>query len=120
MRDMYLDTSLHSACKVQGPGLEMAVGLLVRWGADETAWDKFGRTPMDLLYLARPDGERLCSQEEVERARLLLTRAPTERAWRGRRGWLVMLRSRAVKATGVSDDTTRNDDGGGSDVDRGR
>ena len=31
--------------------------------------------------------------------RLLLTRAPADRAWR-RRGWLVMLRSRILKAGG--------------------
>lgn len=40
-----------------------------------------------------------CAQGEVERARLLLSRAPADRAWR-RRSWLVMLRGRLAKATG--------------------
>ena len=33
------------------------------------------------------------THDEIERTRLLLSRAPADRAWR-RRGWLVMLRAR--------------------------
>ena len=103
----------------------MVVDLLLRWGADETAFDDDGETPADALENVREHRE--CSQDEIERVRLLLDRAPADRAWR-RRGWLVMLRSRASRATndiydsfGSSGSTGRdvsNAAGGGAGDDR--
>ncbi|CAM9379774.1 unnamed protein product, partial [Ectocarpus fasciculatus] len=86
------DTPLHRACVDQRKGLAASIDLLLRWGADETARNRRGRTPQDVLGATRIDNPR-CSPEEVDRARLLLVRAPIDRRWR-RRGWLVVLRSR--------------------------
>ena len=90
-----LRTPLHRVCQVKMVGLEKTVDLLLRWGASETAVDGDGKTPVDLL-----EGRRMsstpCSAAEKERVRVLLARAPADRAWR-RRGWLVMLRSRAER-----------------------
>lgn len=97
------DSLLHLACRGQVRGLDAAVDLLLRLGADETATNKGGRTPLELLSPTRSD----CSPEEIERARLLLARARADRAWR-RQYWLVMLRSRASKAR-----TAGRDNGGG-------
>eukprot|EP00903_Cladosiphon_okamuranus_P014825 g13730.t1 len=90
-------TPLHVACLAQRHGLEVAVDLLLRWGADETALDEEGFTPTECLDHALDGNERPCSPEEIERVRVLLARAPADRAWR-RRCLLVMLRSRASKA----------------------
>lgn len=97
-------TPLHVACTRRG-GLEDAVDLLLRWGADETAMDNDGRIPAQILDLLK-QGVLFpvlshCSQEEVDRVRMLLARAPADRTWR-RRGWLVVLCSRAAKARSAS------------------
>ena len=111
-RDTDESTPLHEACYHKPRGLEVTVSILLRWGADETAADKYGRTPADMLNLASPfeNVEPQGSQEDVERVHLLLARAPADRAWR-RRGWLVMLRSRASKVEVAS-----NDNGGCSNI----
>ncbi|CAM9459932.1 unnamed protein product [Ectocarpus sp. 12 AP-2014] len=88
------DTPLHRACADQREGLAASIDLLLRWGADETTRNKRGRTPLDVLGATRTDNPH-CSPDEVDRARLLLVRAPADRRWR-RRGWLVVLRSRTV------------------------
>ncbi|CAM9409564.1 unnamed protein product [Ectocarpus sp. 12 AP-2014] len=88
-------TPLHVACLSRGGDLAAVVDLLLRWGADETAVDNEGRTPAERLNDV--PGDRSCSQEDFDRAQLLLARAPADRAWR-RRGWLVMLRARASTA----------------------
>lgn len=103
------DTPLHRACRKQHRGLETAVDLLLRWGADETALNERGRTPEHVLGSTRV-GNRHCSPNEVERARLLLVRAPADRSWR-RRSWLVMIRSRAKIMTAAWDGC---DSGGGT------
>lgn len=91
------NTPRHSACRGQFPGLEGAVNLLLRWRADETAVNDEGRTPMELFGLAEsPWGNRYCSPDEIDHARLTFARAPADKDWR-RRSWLVMLRSRASK-----------------------
>lgn len=95
---------LHITCFEKHPGVEVAVGLLLRWGADETALDDGGGTPSDLLNLGRIGHESRHSQEEVERLRLLLAREQADRAWR-RRSWLLMLRSRASTAEVASHDS---------------
>lgn len=94
-------TALHRVCAESPKNTEAAVDLLLRWGADETALDKNGKTPADLLNSDDEDDERL-SQDGVERVRLLLARAPADRAWR-RRGWLVMIRARNAKDNAKED-----------------
>ena len=90
--DCYGYTPLHVACE---DCVDLAVvDFLLRSGADETATDKDGKTPADLIDESDP---------EAEAVRLLLARAPTDRAWR-RRGWLVMLRSRTLKARAAGGD----------------
>ncbi|CAN0444211.1 unnamed protein product [Pylaiella littoralis] len=101
------DTPLHRACCRQRRGLETAVDLLLRWGADETALNDRGRTPEQVMGSARARSSR-CSSNEVERARLLLVHTPADRSWR-RRSLLVMLRSRAKNMKAAWD---RRDTGG--------
>ena len=118
MCDEFAYSPMHQACVGRRPGLEKAVDLLLRWGADETALNEDGLTPAEVLDHDLDESENHCSQEEVERARLLLARAPADRTWR-RRGWLVMLRSRASKVRvashgGVGNST--NGDSSGSDA----
>ena len=93
-RDIDLDTALHGACFWKYEGLEMAVDLLLRWGADETALNDLDQTPADMLNTWPEGFSYLSTDGEIERTRLLLSRAPVDRVWR-RRGWLVMLRSRS-------------------------
>ncbi|CBJ33147.1 ankyrin repeat protein [Ectocarpus siliculosus] len=82
------ETALHrAAAKVgQRRGSVQVVGLLLRWGADETIVCKQGKTAADRIGTRRfPSTE----PGDDERARSLLTRAPADRAWR-RRGLLVL------------------------------
>ncbi|CAB1114738.1 unnamed protein product [Ectocarpus sp. CCAP 1310/34] len=60
----------------------------------ETVRNKRGRTPLDVVGATRTDNPH-CSPDEVDRAWLLLVRAPADRRWR-RQGWLVVLRSRTI------------------------
>lgn len=76
-------TPLHLACL---HGAVAVVDLLLKWGADETIADDEGNTPADKLSNI--------SAAKSDRVRLLLSRAPADRAWR-RRGWLVMLLTHA-------------------------
>lgn len=105
---------LHVACSRPGEGLQAVVDLLLRWGADESELDKLICTPAEVLeiqcFRALVLRENFtCSQDEIERVSRLLARAPADRAWR-RRGWVVMLRSRADKAR-----TAISCDGGGEE-----
>eukprot|EP00752_Nemacystus_decipiens_P008060 g7204.t1 len=92
-RDPHGRTSLHQVCFNPKPGVRTGVDLLLRWGADETALDNGGHTVPKMLELC---SSFEASANEVENVRLLLARAPADRAWR-RRGWLVMLRSRSTE-----------------------
>ncbi|CAM9934551.1 unnamed protein product [Ectocarpus sp. 8 AP-2014] len=91
---------LHWVCVLQQPGVDRVVGLLLRWGALETALDNGGKTPSDHLELAAAlfagtsAAPRNSAREEIQRALALLARAPADRTWR-RRCWLVVLRARA-------------------------
>lgn len=96
-------TLLHEACKfflLPKTGRAATLDLLLRWGADETALDDQGRTPENVLdtcgILVR-EGRTAFLEDQLKCARLLLVRAPADRAWR-RRCWLLMLRSRSSAA----------------------
>eukprot|EP00752_Nemacystus_decipiens_P008066 g7210.t1 len=93
-RNEYGWTPLHWVCFEPEPGVLAAVDLLLRWGADETAVDVHGQTISEMPDVLQGEA----SADEIENVRLLLTRAPADRVWR-RRGWLVVLRSRASKAS---------------------
>ncbi|CAM9835991.1 unnamed protein product, partial [Ectocarpus sp. 13 AM-2016] len=111
------DTPLHRACYWQHKGLEATVGLLLRSGADETAVNNADETPADLLdCLDDEDGKR-CSEAEIERVRLLLARAPVDRAWR-RRCWLVMLHSCAKTGRATTDENGGADEASNDAGDR--
>lgn len=88
------------------------VDLLLRWGADEKALNNDCKSLSEFLDVCRnvsnPD-----MQGEVERTRLLLARAPADRAWR-RQGWLVMLRSRGSEARTATSRDGADESGGGS------
>lgn len=88
-------TPLHYLCQHQPAGGGAAADLLLRWGADETALNNNGNTPSSLLYREGPSG---WPEDQIVRVRLLLARAPADRAWR-RRSWLVMLHARASEET---------------------
>ena len=100
-------TPLHHVCSTKSAALPTAVDLLLQHGADETTVNDSGDTaaqmlePLTIVHVG-------CTQEDVERGQLLLTRAPNDRAWRRRR-WLVMLRFRASRAK-----TAERDNRGGS------
>ena len=87
-------TALHFAALYHNVS---AVSILLLWGADENARDDDDKTPADFNRKWEPPTQYV--RDRVERVRLLLARAPADRAWR-RRGWLVMLRSRTLKAGG--------------------
>ena len=84
-------TPLHQACceGFYSPGVDDAVDLLLRWGADETLSSNDGKTPSQLLRADAPwnDDGRI-----LERVTRLLAHAPQDRAWR-RRGFVVMCRA---------------------------
>lgn len=86
-------TLLHRLSRYQPVGGEVAVDLLLRWGADETILDVRGNSPTDLLDQG---GSSRWSDDEVDRVRHLLVRALVDRAWRRRSG-LVMIRSHLMK-----------------------
>ncbi|CAN0292760.1 unnamed protein product, partial [Ectocarpus fasciculatus] len=63
-------TPLHEACRAHSRGLEAAVDALLRWGADETSLDKFGRSPakmLDVGYDQDEDSSCLAAQGEIDR-----------------------------------------------------
>ena len=104
-RDGDDDTPLHIACSRSCVG---AVELLLMWGADETLVNQCGSTPADEMgqweyddYLIE-DGVSVDEEEEEERKaddqriRHMLAHAPAYRPW-GRRGWLVLARSRPAR-----------------------
>ena len=104
-------TPLHLACDGWRGTAQEAVEILMGWGADETALDNDGKSPGDVLDGAV--GSRTFTQDHIDRIRLLLARAPADRAWR-RRGWLTMLRSRDLKFnTDTGGDGAEGSDGAG-------
>ncbi len=118
------ETALHLACyDKRGDRLEATVDVLLRWGADETALNDLdhcpgGPTPADRLKEWEDFDLDECvwyaTDDEIERTRVLLSRAPADRAWR-RRGWLVMLRARKAgqgKRWAGSNDDAAGEEGG--------
>ena len=89
------DSPLHIVCFLKYDGMYVVADLLLRWGADETAKNDFGKTPGMMLNDVLTGST--VTAEELERTRALLARAPEDRAWR-RRGWLVLLRKRSAEA----------------------
>lgn len=69
--------------------------VLLRWGVDELATDNDGKIPAD--FVRELWGNDSVEEEDAKfPIRLMLARAPVDKAWY-RRGWLVMLRSRALQ-----------------------
>ncbi|CAN0424462.1 unnamed protein product [Ectocarpus sp. 12 AP-2014] len=113
-------SALHLTCEGLLEGMDRMVDLLLRWGASETAVNENGLTPSDILkattaeYNARDAGGGGSTEhrvgdpatghdslaQEMQRARVLLARAPADRTWR-RRCWLVMLRARVERERGA-------------------
>ncbi len=90
-------TPLHMVCLVKMEGMYEAADALLRSGADETALSDDDLTPeseMDNIIVNTVyEGTDEATDDEINRTRLLLSRAPRDRAWR-RRGWLAVLRAR--------------------------
>lgn len=106
------DSALHLACINQKKLFDATIDVLLRWGVSETAENSNSETAAVVLEDNAGDGE--CSDAELERARLLLARAPEDRAWR-RRCWLVMLRLRIDRARQLASDTSGQKQDDGSD-----
>lgn len=86
-------TPLHMVCLLKIEGVYEAVDALLRSGADETALSDDGQTPESEMDNGIVGMENEATDDEINRTRLLLSRAPRDRAWR-RRGWLAVLRAR--------------------------
>lgn len=108
VQDEVGDTPLHAACSGEGSGAAVAVDILLRWGADETALDSDSRTPMDKLKIDDLNDGHACPSKEFDHVRSLLAHAPADRNWRCR-CLVVMLRSRSSRLS------SRFNDGGGGD-----
>lgn len=92
---------LHMAVQNAGStGVAACVDILLRWGADEAAVDKSGKTAADILGLVVAEEVRV--EEDLERVRLLLTNAPKDRAWRRRCLW-ALCRAYPDRVRPVSD-----------------
>lgn len=87
-------TPLHAAAQSAGAeGAVEVVDLLLRWNADETDEDAFGRTPRNMVVLLDPETDIPETDSiNLERVLRLLQYAPEDRAWR-RRGMLVLCRA---------------------------
>ncbi len=129
-RDRNGGTPLHEACSESCVG---GVELLLRWGADETLLNHSGDTPANKLgkwksyphsgygkgspYFGQ-DCYEGCDDEEVRHAvdqRIchMLARAPAYRPW-GRRGWLVLARSRPDRVPLILNGSRSSNNDGGS------
>ncbi|CAM9392348.1 unnamed protein product [Ectocarpus sp. 13 AM-2016] len=83
-------TPLHSAVHSAGDeGAVEVVDLLLRWNADETDDDAYGRIPGTIVGRMAPETDSIFVN--VQRVWKLLQYAPQDRAWR-RRGMLVLCR----------------------------
>lgn len=103
--------ALHEACMRRFAGLERVVDLLLRWGADDTAYSDDGLWPEEIL----DSGQAVyfgCSAEEIARTHRLLACAELDRIWR-RRGWLIILRSRELEDASIHSGS--GGDGSGDD-----
>lgn len=97
VKDNGAGTLLTYACRIQLSGFWEVIDILLRNGADETIIDAEGKACLQLLDEGDGcEGEGYGFPEDKERAHLLLTRAPNDRAWR-RRSWIVIFRSRVLK-----------------------
>lgn len=113
-RGLRNNTPLHEACMGQFVNLGTVVDLLLRWGADENALNDDGMPPEATLDSS--EAVYFCGAEEIARARRLLNCAEQDRIWR-RRGWLVVLHSRAPKDDASGDIIYKCGGGGSGDGD---
>ncbi|CAM9880226.1 unnamed protein product [Ectocarpus fasciculatus] len=89
--DIARRTPLHFAAQFAGDDRAgKVVDLLLRWNADETGENSYGRTPRDIVGLLDPETDSILAN--LERVSKLLQYAPEDRAWR-RRGTLVLYRA---------------------------
>jgi len=85
------ETALHWVSEFAGtPGSSGTVAVLLRWDADETLRDCVGHRAEDMVARKEDDWDRV--EAEIESVKLLLRKAPSERAWR-RRGFLALCRA---------------------------
>ena len=104
--DMNKHTALAYAAHNAGrKGAVDLVELLLRYGADETKQDKYGRTARDVAgnwiggdWVARASELGPIVSSEIALVRALLLLAPRDRVWR-RRGCVVMIRSAFVSSS---------------------
>lgn len=85
---------LHGVARQGGKeGAVRTADLLLRWGADETAVDRDGNRPIDIVGNSSSEEEdnNGRQQDKIDRLRDLLQNAPLDRAWR-RRGYVVLCR----------------------------
>eukprot|EP00752_Nemacystus_decipiens_P003937 g3605.t1 len=127
-RDGNGQTPLHLIAAAAGRKSSVAASdFLLRRGADETVADVYGRTPEDVVV------ERASEDPTGRRLQRLLSNAPADRVWR-RRGMLVLCRAhseealrgkkgflagkclRQVKAAGTGASPGRGTGGGGDEV----
>ena len=102
------ETSLLKACKALRVS---AVGILLRWGADEAAIDVDGRSPAVMVSQLLQTQHPGVFRDDLQTILRVLAGAPADRVWR-RRGWLVMVRS-SSRRKGF-----HRTEGGGSDCGR--
>lgn len=84
-------SALHCACM---QGHADCVSELLHGGADESAEDEDGNTPLQVIGAMSDSLERA---ENIVVIHAMLRRAPADRTWR-RRGWLILLRARDCAA----------------------
>ncbi len=85
------ETALHWVSEFAGtPGSSGTVAVLLRGGANETLRDCDGHRAEDMVARKEDEWDRV--EAEIESVKLLLRKAPSERAWR-RRGFLALCRA---------------------------
>lgn len=83
---------LHGVARQGGKkGAVKTADLLLQWGANETAVDRDGNRPIDVVGNSTAEEDNGRQQDEIDRLRELLRNAPLDRAWR-RRGYVVLCR----------------------------
>lgn len=108
------ETPLHEACKALRVS---AVQQLLRFGADDGAGDRGGRTPSALTSALLQSQCPGMFRDMLKIILQLLAAAPADKVWR-RRGWLLMLRARQLEEVGLGAQSSTTIEQG-FDVERG-